>query len=242
MLEWVLPAGVSRPLALVEKMNMNSNPKPGLARLRMAAAVVLLSALAACASPFRADVSRFQSQLPPPQGQTFAVVADDPSMAGGIEFGQYASLVTDQMASLGYTPTNPEQAQLLVRFDYGVDNGRERVRSTGFARSPFWDPWYGYGRVGYFGRRGPWAYGWYDPFFDSGPQITSYTVFTSGIDLKIDRKADGQRLFEGQAEAVSTSDRLQYLVPNLVEAMFTNFPGNSGETVRITVAPEKTRG
>jgi hypothetical protein len=26
-------------------------------------------------------------------------------------------------------------------------------------------------------------------------------------------------------------------VPNLVEAMFTNFPGRSGETVRITVPP-----
>ncbi|MEY2943252.1 MAG: hypothetical protein RLY97_1266, partial [Pseudomonadota bacterium] len=26
---------------------------------------------------------------------------------------------------------------------------------------------------------------------------------------------------------------------NLVEALFTGFPGNSGETVRISVAPEK---
>jgi hypothetical protein len=26
-------------------------------------------------------------------------------------------------------------------------------------------------------------------------------------------------------------------VPNLIEAMFTGFPGNSGETVRITVMP-----
>jgi len=30
-------------------------------------------------------------------------------------------------------------------------------------------------------------------------------------------------------------------VPNLVEAMFTGFPGNSGETVRISIAPEKKR-
>ena len=37
---------------------------------------------------------------------------------------------------------------------------------------------------------------------------------------------------------MSRSKRLQYLVPNLVEAMFTNFPGNSGETVRISIKPE----
>ena len=59
--------------------------------------------------------------------------------------------------------------------------------------------------------------------------------------MKIDRRADGKRLFEGKAEASSNSNRLGYLVPNLVEAMFTNFPGNNGETVRIKVAPEKRR-
>ncbi|MET1755405.1 DUF4136 domain-containing protein [Novosphingobium sp. RD2P27] len=229
---------------------MTKIPKDGLGRLRAVAVVMMLATLAACASPFRAEVSRFQSQLPAPAGQTFAVVADDPSMAGGIEFNNYARLVEAKLAQQGYTPVaNPEQAQLLVRFDYGVDKGRERIRSTGVGAYPAWSPWYGYGpygpwggysRFGGFGGfGGPWRYGWYDPFFDNG--VESYTVYTSGVSLKIDRRADSQRLFEGEAEAVSTSNKLQYLVPNLVEAMFTNFPGNSGETVRITVAPEKTR-
>lgn len=213
-------------------------------RLRLAAAAVLLMAVAACTTPFKADVSRFQSQLPVPSGQTFAVVADDPKLAGGLEFAQYASIVSERMAKVGYTPVqDPSRAELIVRFDYGVDSGRERVRSTPMAGS-YWGPWGGYG--GFYGRSrwgwgggwgSPWRYGFYDPFFDNG--IQSYTVFTSGVGLKIDRAADGQRLFEGKAEAVSSSNRLQYLVPNLVEALFTNFPGNSGETVRITVAPEK---
>ncbi|MCA8905501.1 MAG: DUF4136 domain-containing protein [Hyphomonas sp.] len=219
---------------------MTANQSSGLGRMKLAAAVLLLLGLAACTSPFKANVSRFQSQLPPPAGQTFAVVADDPVMAGGIEFGQYADLVERQMAAQGYTPVeNPEEAQLLVRFDYGVDGGRDRIRSSGRgAYSPFWGPWYGYGP--YWSRpwrTGLWHYGWHDPWFDSGVDVD--TVYTSGVELKIDRRVDGYRLFEGQAQAVSTSNRLQYLVPNLVEAMFTGFPGNSGETVRITIAPEK---
>jgi hypothetical protein len=56
--------------------------------------------------------------------------------------------------------------------------------------------------------------------------------------MKISRRTDGERLFEGRAQAISTSNHLQYLVPNLVDAMFTGFPGNSGETVRISIAPE----
>ncbi len=221
--------------------------------IKLIAAPLMLAGLAGCASSFNADVSRFQSQLPAPQGQTFAVVAEDPRLAGGLEFSQYASLVEQQMLRLGYQPAySPEDATLLVKFDYGVDKGRERVRSTGFGgySDPFFSPWYGYNRrpVYYRSRRGyrrgfypsrAWGYGFYDPWFgDSG--LESYTVYTSGIDLKIDDRLSGQRLFEGKAQAASTSNRLPYLVPNLVDAMFTDFPGNSGETVRISIKPEKT--
>jgi hypothetical protein len=215
--------------------------------VKSAAVGLLLATLAACATPFNADVSRFQTQLPAPAGQTFAVFAEDPALAGGLEFSQYAQYVAAHMRQLGYTEAAvPANADLVVKFDYGVDKGRQRVTSTGF-NDPFYDPWYGYGfgRFGYYSpyrysrfgyRGGPWSYGFYDPWFDSG--LRAYTVYTSGIDLKIDRRADGKRLFEGKAQAVSTSNRLQYLVPNLVEAMFTDFPGNSGETVRISIAPE----
>ncbi len=229
-------------------------------RFRLAAATLMLLALSACAQSFNAKVNRFQAELPAPAGQTFTVVADDPAMQGGIEFSQYARLVEAQMVKLGYVLASPATSQLLVRFDYGVDKGRQHVRSTGFANDPFYNPWFGYrpmgfygnywGRPGYYGRpnffgspyyggRGAWGYGWYDPWMDGGYE--SYSVYTSSIGLKIDRKDDGRRLFEGKAEAASTTNRLPYLVPNLIEAMFTGFPGRSGETVRITVAPEKKR-
>ncbi len=229
---------------------MSDLKRSPLTVLKVAVVTLMLGALAACATPFKADVQRYSAQLPAPQGQTFAVVADSPLMNGGLEFAQYANLVNAKMQALGYVPAaSPATADLVVRFVYGVDKGHTQVRSNGFA-DPFWSSWYGYPRFGYggYGRRGyfspyyprgAWGYGWSDPWFGGG--YDAYTVFVSGISLKIDRRADGQRLFEGKAEAASTSNRLGYLVPNLVEAMFTNFPGNSGETVRISVAPEKKK-
>lgn len=204
------------------------------------AALGLLGAgLTACATGFNSDVTRFSAQLPAPQGQTFAVVADDAALAGGIEFGQYADLVGQELSQLGYVPAaSPETADLLVRFDYEVDNGRERVRETGSRfRDPFYDPWYRY-RTRPFRSRGLWGYGFYDPWFYDR-DVTSYTVYTSEIEVDIDDRRTGERVFEGTASAVSPSNRLQYLVPNLVDAMFTNFPGNSGETVRISIKPEE---
>ena len=212
------------------------SPIKSLTRLALPAALAL--GLSACATPFKADVSRFTTPLPAPQGQTFAVVPEDPKLAGGLEFATYANSVAAEMTELGYArAASPETADLLVRFDYRVDGGRERVRTdlNGGAFGPAWGPWGGWG-----GGFGAWGFGFNDPFF-GGPNVRSYTIYTSGIELKIDRRVDGQRLFEGRAEAVSRSNRLPRLVPNLVDAMFTGFPGNSGETLRITIRDDNEK-
>jgi hypothetical protein len=221
-----------------------------LAKAAMAGLLVL--GLSACAEGLDTKVTRFQSHLPAPQGQSFAIMADDPAEAGGIEFSQYAHLVSVQLTKLGYAEAqNPEAATLIVHFSYGVDKGRQVMRSNGFA-DPYFGPWRGYrgfgyggfgggyGRYGRFGGYGggAWGWGWNDPWFNSDIDVS--TVYTSGVTLKIDDKATSHRLFEGKAQAASTSSHLSYLVPNLIDAMFTGFPGNSGETLKITIAPEKT--
>jgi hypothetical protein len=112
-----------------------------------------------------------------------------------------------------------------------------------FDRDPFYRPYYS--RYGYgYGARGrsPFYMGWEDPYWYSPygygyEDLRSYTVYTSHLDMKIKRAIDGQPVFEGTARARSRTAELPVLVPNLVEAMFTNFPGRSGETVRITVPP-----
>lgn len=210
-------------------------------------APLALLALGACATPFKADVSRFQ-ELPAPQGQSFNIRAADPAYAGGIEFSQYASLVATEMQEVGYVAAPAgAPADMTVTLGYMVDQGKER---TIVNQDPFYDPYWGYGRfyrpyVVRTRRGARYISGYYDPFlfsgFNRGYDVDTFTVYTSGIDLKIDRNADGKRLFEGKAEAKSRSNKLPYLVPNLVEAMFTGFPGNSGETVRISVAPEEKK-
>ena len=209
------------------------------------AAPAMLLALAACATGLPTQVSRFQA-MPAPQGQSFVIQAAKAENRGGLEFSQYADLVRHDLIALGYTEaSSPRDATLLVTMDYGVDQGRERVVAT---PDLFADPW-GYGGFGYrpyfgrgyyggFGRyRSPFFWGWHDPFWDY--DVRSYTLYTSFLDLDIRRTADNQSLFEGHAQARSQSNELPRLVPNLVEAMFTGFPGNSGETVHITVMPDR---
>ncbi|HEX7871661.1 MAG TPA: DUF4136 domain-containing protein [Sphingobium sp.] len=210
----------------------------------IAAPAVALMALSGCATGFNANVSRFQ-QLPPAQGETFAVVAEDSRKAGGLEFAHYADMVGQQMVRYGYRPASDAgSAQLIVRLDYEIDQGRERVRTTGgFAGDPYfgggWGGGWGGYRRGWGGWGGRYLYGFNDPFLFGGyPQVDSYTVYGSMLNLRIDKAGTGKALFEGKASAQSLSNKLTYVVPNLIDAIFTNFPGNSGEEVKVTVAPE----
>jgi len=201
------------------------------------ASTATILALSGCATPFSARVSRFQ-QLPPPSGQTFVVESKDPGMQGSLEFQHYADLVTAQMEKVGYRPaSDPASAQFVVDMHYMVDHGRERVVTTPDPWGGRWGPW------GPWGYRGwGWGWGWGDPFMYGpgfGPDVHSYTVYTSELDLDIERTSDGKQVFDGHAQAHSTTNALTTLVPDLIDAMFTNFPGNNGETVKITVQPEK---
>jgi hypothetical protein len=208
-----------------------------------------LLALGGCATGLPTQVSRYQA-MPAPAGQSFVIQAADPEDRGGLEFSRYADLVRRHMIDQGYSEApSPQSASLIVSLEYGVDDGRQQIVTRpalgygrfgygGFGYRPYWSRYGGYGRL-----RSPFYYGWDDPFWyrGYGEEIDVYTVYNSFLDMDIRRASDGQAVFEGTARARSRTDELSALVPNLVEAMFTGFPGNSGETVRITVAPDRRR-
>jgi len=233
--------------------------------LKKVTAAVLMGAsavgLAGCATTLPTKVTRYSS-LPLPAGQTFAVVPGMGAAArNGLEFQRFAQIAAQQLQARGYQQVAlPQQAQLIVQIGYGVDQGRQQVVEDPFAyqRGPFFGGAYGgYGRFGGFysglgvhygrpyysrfgGFRSPFFYGWDDPFWFGGG-ISTYTEYRSQLEMDIRERATNRPLFDGRAQARSTNDDLNRLVPNLIEAMFTGFPGRNGERVRITVPPPARR-
>lgn len=209
-------------------------------RINKLAAAVLLGVsalgLSACATGLRTQVSRYQA-MPAPQGQSFVVVPQNPADIGGLEFSRYAEMIAQHMQAQGYArAASIDQATLVVQVGYGVGDAQTEIDSYpsfGYGHG------YGWGYPFYYGRRS-YYWGWNDPFWYGGgyPEIRSYTYYVTELDIHIRRKVDNASLFEGTAKARSRTDVLAKTVPSLVEAMFTGFPGNSGETVRITIPPE----
>jgi hypothetical protein len=197
--------------------------------------------LSGCATALNTRVTRYQA-MPAPQGQAFFVIPGE-GMArnGGLEFQHYAGIVAQQLTARGYTPaTSAPGANMIVQLGYGVDEGQVHYQSDPFGYGPYgFGPYGGYwgGRGLFYPRFGSWgspfSYGWDDPFWYGG--VDSYVEYHSQLDLHIRQAGTNAPLFDGRAQARSETNRLDVVLPSLIEAMFTGFPGRSGETVKITI-------
>lgn len=201
------------------------------------AAGLMLLLLAACASQIKSDVARFH-RLPPPQGESFQVVAADSRKQNSLEFATYAQYVAAEMVKQGYRQAEAGQpATIQVRIDYSVSPGQEKLATRpGTSVSPYYYHWRH--RAFY-----PYAWGFYDPFWGpySQPEVYSYTVYTRSLDMDIVRPGTGEKgegavpLFEGRVQSVGKDNRLPEVMPYLVQAMFTDFPGTSGVTKQVKI-------
>jgi len=212
----------------------------------------VLALLGGCAPTFEARVARF-SALPAPAGQSFVIQPRDAANAGGLEFGSYANLVRQRLLATGMTEAaTPAAASLTVLLDYTVGPPREKVQTRPGLGGGFggWGGGFGGwgGGFGGFGGGGFGGFGW-NPYWGGGfggfgggfggPEIYSVTQYNTTLAMKIERTSDKASVFEGRAETISSTNNLTQLVPNLVTAIFTNFPGNSGETVRVKFDPSQ---
>ena len=201
-----------------------------ISKLAAAAALGIAAlGISACAGSITSTVSRYQA-MPAPQGQTFTIVpAGGMAANGGLEFERYAALVAQQLQARGYVPaTGAQSANMVVQLGYEVGHGQVR-----YVSDPFYDPFFGPFYRPRFGWGGGYLWGWNDPFWYG--EVDSFIEYHSQVELHIRAAGTNQPLFDGRAQARSETDRLDIVVPSLVDALFTGFPGRSGEVVKITI-------
>ncbi|MFN3230781.1 MAG: DUF4136 domain-containing protein [Alphaproteobacteria bacterium] len=184
-------------------------------------------AITGCAGKFRSDVSSWH-RLQQPSGETFAIVAGDESKRGGLEFAQYSGLVAEKLRMIGYRPVQQGAApDLIVRVDYGIGDPRTQIRSYGYG-----GPFYGYSHWGHFRR--PYGYGY--PYAHGGTDIRSYPLYMRRLEMEIAAANNPDvNLFESRVMSEGRSNRLEEVMPLLVESMFQDFPGPSGVTREVTI-------
>ena len=188
---------------------------------RLCLIMISIALLSACASQVTSEVTRFH-RVAPPQGATIAIVPLDKAKTGSLEFARYAAMVAQKFSAIGYTVITSGKPQFYARMDYSVGAGETRIQS--------WSGNYVHYHF-YYGHPHPYYMGaWWDE-----PNVYSYTVYPRNLNLNIVDSGTGSMVFEGRVRSYGTEDKLTQVMPYLVDAMFQNFPGESGVTRVVTI-------
>lgn len=188
--------------------------------------LILLLPLAGCSKTIVSDVTRFHN-LSRPDAETIEVFSIDPALQKSLEFGQYAELVGRYLGKAGYSPPPADHpSRFIARIGYGVrlTDGYDDYGSRSSV---------GIG-VGGGSRHTSVGVGMSFPIGQSEPRQDYIHILT----MDIIRRADGIKLYEGQVTSRS-KDSLTVIMPYLVDAMFRDFPGESGTSnkVKTKVSP-----
>lgn len=180
----------------------------------------LLLVLAGCSRSFEAEVTRFH-QITQTGGQSATIVPADPQI-DGLEFASYADIVGAYLERYGYSAAGNSPPELRVVMGYGLaEIGAE---SGG--------PVVGVG-LGSYGRHTGVSF---SGLFNVGGGRRTY--YSYRLDLVIEEAASGQRIFEGHSVTSGRGADMGSVMPYLVAALFENFPGNSGQTVKVKLPVE----
>jgi hypothetical protein len=201
--------------------------------MRTALAAVIVLFLAACGPRMvQSDVTRFTATAggPPPGSVAIMPLQDQ---RGSLEFQAYAEMVAEELGRAGYPPvpaTIVPPPAYEAWLTWGVGDAVREIRGS---------PSTIFGGTSIFGSRTGFGMGVGVPLGSPG-YVESRTLYTKWVRLVLRPfgDPDAANVFEGRAVTSDGSASIDPVMPYLVEALFTNFPGGSGRTETIRI-PER---
>lgn len=175
---------------------------------------------------------------------SIAVVAASEEMAASLEFAHYKPLLEAKFSSIGYSiESDPKKAKHIAFLSYGIDDGKNQTVST---------PVYGVTgggstiTTGYVGATNFAATRYSMPSYGVvGASSSSVTTYTRAIAIDI-VKADSfssdnrpQKVYENRTKSIGTCSTVSSVFKIMLDAIFSIFPSESGNTKSITVILEK---
>lgn len=205
-----------------------------IARLLLIATIAL-GGCAAIKPQLRSVTTTFGDPAFKPGG-TVAVIAADAAQNNSLQFAHFRSLIGDQLAAYGYAVVGDiASAQQIAIASYGMDNGRAQLVAVPVYGQTNW-PFYGSGTFMYGGRHGGIGASLYSmpQYGVVGTATETYITYSRGLALDI---VDGpsfranapKKLLEVRTRSEGGCGNIAVILPSLVHATFTAFPGEFGK-------------
>lgn len=201
---------------------------------------ILAVFLSGCIANVRSDVTRFHTLGTNTAQKTFVVVPYD-DQEGSLEFKTYAAVVAEKLSAFGYQLADSwENADYAVFFQYGIDNGTTVVSSNPIYGQTGGGTTYTSGSLNSLDGSATYSGTSYtSPSFGVvGTSTSTKTVyrrrFTLNItDIKQSTQDNVVDVFQGKVTSDGSSNTFATVSDCLIDAMFKDFPGESGKTTTV---------
>lgn len=212
--------------------------KSNICRLIALLFIIILSGCNAIAPSVRTNITAFYEDQYSPRG-TISVVASDVEVNNSLEWAAYKKKFETKLADNGYIiEKDPNNARFIALVAYGIDNGETAIVST---------PIYGQTgggtttTTGTAGNVNYTATSYTMPIYGVvGTSTNSQTEYTRAIALDIidaDSLKDDlpKKVYEGRAKSTGTCSVIVEVFDEMLEAIFTGFPGENGRNRIIEI-------
>jgi len=204
--------------------------------------LVALVIFSGCAS-VQSTTSRFHQLPEKGNGETFAFLPSK-SQEGGLEYQAYCDRIKSKLIEYGWIPSdNPSNIDYLVFFSYSIDGGDTVSGSMPIYGQTGGGTSYSSGTVssGYGGYASYSGTTYSAPTFGQVGSVPYTTkMYGRNLDLTIidDRKSSKDnvvKVYEGRVASSGSSADIAVVLPTMIEALFKNFPGQSGKTKKVAM-------
>ncbi|KMP10267.1 hypothetical protein UR09_06835 [Candidatus Nitromaritima sp. SCGC AAA799-A02] len=191
----------------------------------------------------RSNVTSFHNISGKIEKNTIKVVPFDRSLENSLQFQSYAKTIASFLKSSGFSITDENQEpDYIVFVSYGIGSGKESLVSTPVFGQTGGGTTFESGSV--YGSGGSVSYSGssytmptYGIVGSSTSSITQYTrnlaidiVDASSLKTKIPKK-----IYEGRVKSTGKCGDVNYVMDEMVQSMFRDFPGTSGVSKRIDI-------
>ncbi len=204
--------------------------------------LVMVSVFSGCATKIRTTTTTFYAPDHQQRG-AIIVVSPDYQTNNSLAFKHYQSKFNEKLKAKGYTiAQNIEASDYIALVSYGIDQGKSSIVSTPIVGQVGGGTGYRSGTIYVDGKKTRYSgFEYTMPVYGVvGTSTRTVTRYTRAIAMDIVKtesfKQDNpEKMYEIRAKSVGNCSVMLEVFNEMLEAMFTNFPNESGKAITVAI-------
>lgn len=199
----------------------------------------MFALLSGCAGYVETSTTTFHGEQHTDRGSLIVLPIDD-SQKDSLEFNAVSSYLQDKLTEQGFTKaTTLQQARYVAFITYGIDQGRTNTTTMPIFGQTSGGTSYSTGSVNTGGTFGSFnsTTTTMPTFGMIGAVPVTSRSYQRDVFINILRNTNPpQKIYEMRAISSGRCGNINSVIRPIINAMFENFPGNNGETKRISTS------